>query len=120
MARGNVLANYKRATYIGFVKTSCEHRFIDENKIVSPRRLMRLPGPEGWSSAILGNITIPPWKVIGGDGAVRVAVGESVPVPGRLEGELKKGRGFHVLPQMLREFWYTQGCAQCNRTLVLG
>ena len=51
---------------------------------------------------------------------MKFEVGEAVPAPERLEGELKKVRGFYVLPPMLEEFGYTQGCPQCNHTLVHG
>ena len=119
-ARGNVSANSKKGTYIGFDKTSCEHKFIADSRIVSSRHPVGLPEPERWSSDILEQITILPWKAIGGDEVVKFEVGEAVPAPNSLEADLKKVRGFYVLPQMLREFGYTQGCPQCNHTLAHG
>ena len=65
-------------------------------------------------------ITVLPWETGDESERVRFEVGEAVPAPEKLEGELKKVRGFYVLPQMLREFGYTQGCAQCNHTVVHG
>ena len=55
----------------------------------------------------------------GDDEKVRFEVGERVPAPGNLEGELKKVRGFYVLPHILKEFWYTQRCAQCSVKFVI-
>ena len=63
MTRGNAAGNFEHATYIGFNKTNCEHKFISEDDvIVTSRHVVRLPEGQGWNCEKLKNIIVTPWE----------------------------------------------------------
>lgn len=61
--RGHAAGNFEKATYIGFNKVNCEHRFVDgHSSIVTSRHVVRLPEEQRWNLEALQAIKVTPWQ----------------------------------------------------------
>ena len=82
ITRGNAVPNFKQAPYIGFSKTNYGHRFIgQEDKLVTPRRAVKLPVEQKWNMDELKKITPTPLKPNVGRERSELSTGKQVEAP---------------------------------------